>query len=30
MIVVIVAVVVYFAWRKFGATVKDAITNVTK
>lgn len=29
-VVVIVALVGYFLWRRFGSTVKDAITSVTK
>lgn len=29
-IILIVAIAAYFAWRKFGGTVRDAVTNVTK
>jgi hypothetical protein len=29
-VILVVAVVAYFAWRKFGGTVKSAVTNITK
>lgn len=29
-VVIIIAVVAYFVWRRFGGTIRDAITSVTK
>lgn len=29
-VLIVVAVVAYFAWRRFGGTVKDAVTSITK